>query len=158
MRKRIIDEQGVQEVSEAEHNWLNLESMAQVEITSEEEAHPIESALVAGSDSFWRAAKPGEQTLRLLFDEPQRVTLVRLLFQEDHQERTQEFVLRWSSDGGATYHDIARQQYNFSSPDSNRELEDYIVDLNDVTALELCIVPDISGGTAHASLAQWSVA
>lgn len=157
MRKRII-KQGVQEVSETEYNWLNLERIAQVEITSEEEAHPIEQALVAGSDSCWRAAMAGEQTLRLLFDEPQRITQVRLLFQEDNQERTQEFVLRWSADGGETYHDIARQQYNFSSPDSNRELENYVIDLNHVTALELCIIPDISGGGAHASLTQWSVA
>ena len=157
MRKRII-EQGIQEASEAEHNWLNLQGMAQVEITSEEEAHPIESALNADSGSCWRAAIAGEQTLRLLFDEPQRITLIRLLFQEDSQERTQEFVLRWSPDGGASYHDIARQQYNFSSPDSTRELEDYIVDLNGVTALELCIIPDISGGSAHASLTRWSVA
>lgn len=157
MRKRIIDEQGVQEASEANHHWLNLESVAQVEITSEDEAHPIESALAIGSDSFWRAAKSGEQTLRLLFDEPQRVTLIRLLFQEDHQERTQEFVLRWSSDSGDSY-EIARQQYNFSSPDSNRELEEYTVGLDGVTALELSIIPDISGGSAHATLAQWSVA
>jgi len=157
MRKRII-QHGIQEASEAEHHWLNLESVAQVEITSEEEKHPIESVLVAGVDSCWRAAVAGEQTLRLLFDEPQRIRLIRLLFQEDHQERTQEFVLRWSSDGGASYRDVARQQYNFSLPDSNRELEDYIVDLNDVTTLELCIIPDISGGSAHASLSQWSVA
>ncbi|MDT8375676.1 MAG: hypothetical protein RQ867_02940 [Mariprofundaceae bacterium] len=157
MRKRII-QQSIQQSSEPEHNWLNLEGMAQVEVTSEAEAHPIESALVAGSGSCWRAATAGEQTLRLLFDEPQRIRLIRLLFQEEGQQRTQEFILRWSPDGGATYHDIARQQYNFSSPDSTRELEDYIVDLNGVTALELCIIPDISGGSARASLARWSVA
>lgn len=158
MRKRIIDEQGVQEATESDHLWLNLESVAQVEISSEDEAHPIESALAADSDSFWRAAESGEQTLRLLFDEPQRIKLIRLLFQEDQQERTQEFVLRWSSDGGASYYDIARQQYNFSSPDSNRELEEFTVNLDDVTALELSIIPDISGGSAHATLARWSVA
>src|SRR4030043_352705 len=38
------------------------------------------------------------------------------------------------------------------------EVEDYDVDLDAVTALELRIVPDISGGTARASLAQLRVA
>ncbi|MDQ6959177.1 MAG: hypothetical protein Q9M24_08730 [Mariprofundaceae bacterium] len=157
MRKRMI-ERDVQRASKTEHHWLNLATLAQVEISSEEEAHPIESALVPGSGPGWRAAESGEQMLRLLFDEPQRIGLVRLVFQEDTLERTQEFVLRWSSDGGQSYHDIARQQYNFSSPDSTRELEDYSIDLNGVTTLELCIIPDISRGNARASLAEWRIA
>ncbi len=157
MRKRMI-ETAVEEVLQTEHHWLNLEEIAQMEISSEEEANPVESILVAGANACWRAAMPGEQTLRLLFDDPHKITLIRLLFQEEHEQRTQEFVLRYSSDGGASYHDVARQQYNFSAPDSTRELEDYIVDLNGVTALELNIIPDISGGSAHATLAQWSVA
>jgi hypothetical protein len=33
-----------------------------------------------------------------------------------------------------------------------REVEDYTVDLNGVTVLELTIVPDLSGGNARASL------
>jgi len=157
MRKRTIKRE-LHEASEKEYNWLNLATLAQVEISSEEEAHPIESALVPGSGPGWRAAESGEQMLRLLFDEPQKIELVRLVFQEDTQERTQEFVLRWSPDGGQSYHDIARQQYNFSSPDSTRELEDYSVNLNDVTVLELCIIPDISRGSARASLVEWRVA
>jgi len=157
MRKRMI-KRDIQEASKKKYNWLNLATLAQVEISSEEETHPIESALVPGSGSGWRAAESGEQILRLLFDKPQKVALVRLAFQEETQERTQEFVLRWSSDGGQSYHDIARQQYNFSSPDSIRELEDYSVNLDGVTVLELCIIPDISRGSAHASLAEWRVA
>ena len=39
-----------------------------------------------------------------------------------------------------------------------REVEDYDVDLDGVTALELRIVPDISGGSTRASLAQLRVA
>ena len=155
MRKRII-ERDHQEVPETEHHWLNLENMVQVEITSEDAGHPIESALVSGSG--WRAAESGEQTLRLLFDEPQGVELIHLAFYEDERERTQEFVLRYSTDEGQTYHDIARQQYNFNSPDSTREMEDYRVDLAGVTALELCIIPDISGGSTRASLAEWRIA
>jgi len=67
-------------------------------------------------------------------------------------------VLRWSPDGGESCREIVRQQYNFSPPDMSRELEDYIVDLDGLTMLELSIIPDISGGGARASLAQLRLA
>jgi hypothetical protein len=51
-----------------------------------------------------------------------------------------------------------RQQWNFSPPDSVREVEDYVVELSEVTVLELIIVPDKSGGAARASLASFRVA
>jgi hypothetical protein len=157
MRKRIIGH-GPREVAAAEPGWLDLERLAQVEITSEDAGYPIESALIPGTGLGWRAAQPGEQTIRLLFDEPLRLKLIHLAFHEDEQERTQEFVLRWSSDGGQSYREILRQQYNFSPPDAAREVEDYDLDLDGVTALELKIVPDISGGGARASLAQLRLA
>jgi hypothetical protein len=157
MRKQIIDP-GTGKVSPSDQPWLELEHLAQVEVSSEEAAHPIESALIPSAGSGWRAGQPGQQTVRLLFDEPQKVRHLRLLFQEDERERTQQFVLRWSSDGGQSYREIVRQQYNFSPPGSTSESEDYAVELNGVTALELSIVPDISGGPARASLAQLRLA
>jgi hypothetical protein len=45
-----------------------------------------------------------------------------------------------------------RQQWNFSPPNTTREIEEYHVQLSDVTILELVIVPDISRGAARASL------
>lgn len=154
MRKRIIGQE-MQEPAKSEHNWLDLRSIAQVELTSEDEAHPFEAALTPGGGS-WRAAEPGEQTLRLLFDAPQRLTHIRLIFHEAMQERTQQFLLRWCANGQC--HDIARQQYNFSLPDSTLEIEAFQVDLHDVTSLELTIKPEIGGGNAHASLAEWLIA
>jgi hypothetical protein len=157
MRKRIIDQER-QNVVAVDQGWLDLQSMAQVELTSEDAAKPIEAALVPGAGLGWRAARAGEQTIRLLFDESRRVRRIQLLFHEDQQARTQEFVLRWSPDGGQSYREIVRQQYNFSPPGVTRESEDYAVDLAGVTALELRIVPDISGGDARASVAQLRIA
>lgn len=157
MRKRIIGHDPG-EVAAAEPGWIDLERLAQVEITSEDVDHPIESALIPRMGSGWRAAQPGEQTIRLRFDEPLRLKRIQLLFQEGEQERTQEFVLRWSPDGGQSYREIVRQQYNFSPPEAAREVEDFDVDLDGVTALELKIVPDISGGSTRASLAQLRLA
>lgn len=157
MRKRIIT-RGTQDDVPPEQNWLDLENVAEVEVTSEDAMHPIESALKPGEEPGWRASEPGQQTVRLLFDKPLRVRRIRLVFQEDEHARTQEFVLRWSSDGGRSYREIVRQQYNFSSPHNTLEIEDYAVDLDGLTALELRIVPDISGGHAHASVAQLCLA
>src|ERR671925_443048 len=151
MRKRIIN-QGTEGVSPSNQPWLNLEHLAQVEVTSEDAAHPVESALIPSVGPGWRAAQPGQQTVRLLFDEPRRVRHMRLLFQEEERERTQQFVLRWSSDRGQSYREIVRQQYNFSPPSTTSECEDYDVNLDRVTALELAIVPDIGGGATRASL------
>jgi hypothetical protein len=157
MRKRLIKPRPA-DVRAGEHYWLDLERLAQVEITSEDADFPIESALIPGAGSGWRAAHPGEQTIRLLFDEPLKIQRVRLVFHEDEHERTQEFVLQWSPDGGKSYREIVRQQYNFSPPETARQSEDYDLNLDGVTALELMIVPDISGGEAKASLAQLRVA
>ena len=157
MRKYIIGN-GPRGISATEQDWLDLELLAQVEITSEDTDYPIESALIPGTGPGWRAGQPGEQTIRLLFDEPLKVRRIHLVFHEDEQERTQEFVLRWSPDGGQSYREILRQQYNFSPPGVTREVEDYTIDLDGVTALELKIVPDISRGSARASLAELRLA
>jgi len=100
-------------------------------------------------------SRPPSSLLR--FDEPLRLNRIHPAFSEGKVERTQEFALRWSPDGGQSYREILRQQYNFSPPNAGREVEDYDVDLDGVTALELKIVPDISSGSARASLAQLCV-
>lgn len=157
MRKRIT-KQDTRSVVLPDQNWLELEHLAEVEMTSEDAAFPIESALRLDDGPGWRASEPGRQTVRLLFDRPQRVRYVKVVFCEDERARTQEFVLRWSADGGQSYREIVRQQFNFSPPDNTSEVEEYKVELDGVTALELDIIPDISGGSAHASIAQLRLA
>ncbi len=156
MRKHIIDADAHATAPEAA--WLDLEQLAQVEITSEASGYPIEAALVPRTGVGWRAAQPGTQTIRVRFDQPQRLRRIWLLFIEPTAERTQEFVLRWSPDGGTSFREIVRQQWNFSPQGAPREVEDYRVDLAGVTVLELSIMPDTSGGEAYASLAQLRVA
>ncbi len=153
MRKRIITPELKDSTSPEEH-WLNLEEIAEVEISSEDSAHPIEYALLPGNTSGWRAAGPGEQTIRLFFANPQRLRRILLHFVETTIERTQEYVLRWSADGGQTFQEIVRQQWNFSPEGSTSEIQDRQVELSAVTMLELSITPDIRGGEAIASLAK----
>jgi len=132
--------------------WLDLEHAAVVEVTSEDKDFPVDSALSFESKQGWLAADPGVQKIRLVFDEPQQINCISLIFEETEITRTQEFVLRSSSNPGGPFREIVRQQWNFSAPTSAREVEDYRIELSDVTTLELTIVPDISGGAARASL------
>jgi hypothetical protein len=151
MRKRLITPIS-QDAPHLDEGWLDLERAAVVEVTSEDKDYPVEAALVSGEMRGWRAGGPGTQTIRLIFDEPQRLIRIALVFEESETERTQEFVLRWSPDSGLSFREIVRQQWNFSPPETVREIEDYRVDLSGVTVLELVIVPSISRGAARASL------
>jgi hypothetical protein len=151
MRKRIFTQTPV-DTRPRDEGWLDLDRAASVEVTSEEKNYEIDSALVSGESPGWRAADTGTQTIRLLFDHPQRLTHISLVFEETETARTQEFVLRWSPDGGRSFREIVRQQWNFSPPNTTHEVEDYHVELSNVTILELVIVPDINRGAALASL------
>ena len=157
MRKRIITPIQ-QETGSPDQDWLNVEGLAEVEITSEDGAPPIESALLPGRTSGWCAAVPGKQTIRLVFAHPQRLQRIWLNFVEPRTERTQEYVLRWSPDSGQSFREIVRQQWNFSPQGATSETEDHHVELPAVTVLELSIIPDTSGGNAFASLAQLRLA
>jgi hypothetical protein len=157
MRKRLIS-QTLPNPGFSAQEWLNVDCLASVEVTSEEEGYPIESALLRGERRGWRAANAGTQIIRLIFDEPQKIRRIWLVFDDAENTRTQEFVLRWSADTEHSFREIVRQQWNFSPPDAVRETEDYAVEIPGVKALELAIVPDIKGGTARASLTNLRLA
>lgn len=156
MRKRIISHD--KKSSSVDKDWLQLESIAQVEVSSEEAQHPIEAALVPGASSGWRAAAPGQQVVRVIFDEPQTLRLIHLVFDEHEQERQQQYTLRWTSGVGQPYREIVRQQYNFSPPTTTTEVEDHRVNVASCTELELSIVPDLRGSAAHASIVEFRLA
>jgi hypothetical protein len=151
MRKRLITPT-TESIRARGPGWLDIERAAMVEVTSEDKDFPVEAAFVSGDSRGWRAAIPGSQTIRLVFDHPQRLKCISVVFEEIEAERTQEFVLRWSPEDASSLKEIVRQQWNFSPPESIRETEDYNVDLSNVTLLELVIKPNIAGGTARASL------
>ena len=151
MRKRLITP-SPQAGTLHDEGWLDLDRAAVVEVTSEDKDYPVEAALVADGTRGWRAADSGSQTIRLIFDQPQRLRRIVLVFEETETERSQEFVLQWSADRRSSFREIVRQQWNFSPPNTIREVEDYQIDLSGVTVLELVIVPDICGASARASL------
>jgi hypothetical protein len=134
--------------------WLDLQAIASVEVTSEAPEFPVESALaLEPAAGGWRAAVPGEQTITVVFDTPQRISRIFVQFVEPELERTQEFALSYSRDRAGSFTDIVRQQWNFNES-ARSETEVYRVQADGVTAVRLTVIPDVRGGDARASLAR----
>jgi hypothetical protein len=147
IRKKLIEDSSTEP-----ENWLDLARAATFEVTSEEAEHPIEHALTKSTDK-WIASTTGEQTIRMRFDEAQRISRIFLLFEETATPRSQEFVIRWLRAGETTWREVVRQQFNFSPPNTTEERENFTVCLEAVDALELRIIPERGGG-GRASLSQ----
>ena len=156
MRKRLITP-SPPTVRTRGRDWLDVEREAVVEFTSEDENYPLEFAFVSGDARGWRAAAPGIQMIRLVFDQPQMLRCISVVFEENETARTQEFLLRYLRARGECLEQIVRQQWNFSPPESIREVEEYHVELSSVSVLELIIKPNIDGGSARASLKKLSL-
>jgi hypothetical protein len=156
MRKQLINSDTLSPRPDAREEWLDLEEIARVEVTSEDPNLPIEGALARGG-SGWRAAEKGKQIIRIVLDTPRTVRRIRLEFSETEIERTQEFTLRWS-DATGPFREIVRQQWNFSPQGSTSEVEDYQVQLKNVSVLELTLKPDLTSDNAFANLARCRIA
>src|SRR5262249_43522510 len=133
MRKQIVS-QASEPADASSTAWMDLESHGRVRLTSEDATWPIESALQDGSRHGWKADSPRRQTIWISFDVPQAIRQIHLRF-EIAEHRTQEFVLLASSDGGLSYREIVRQQFNFS-PATTSEDEHYFPHLNGITDLK----------------------
>ena len=153
IRKRIVRDACPPPPLGTEPPALDIPAIATVIVSSEETDHPIEHVFDGQRGpgaSRWRAAVPGEQCLIINFDTPQTLHQLVLDIEEPDVSRTQELLLSVSSDGGCTYRDVVRQEYNFSPPGTTYERETWVFNTDRVTHLAICITPDKGG---HAGLA-----
>ena len=158
MRKQLVGQAAQASSKVQDEKWLDLNELAHVDLTSEDEAHPIENALTTGdSADGWRASTLGPQTIRIHFDKPQAVRLVHVRFVEKEQERAQEFLLSYLR-SGEPKREIVRQQWTFSRNGSSEQVENYHVNLTDVVTVELVIDPDRGLNRTPATLAELRIA
>jgi hypothetical protein len=141
MRKSIVSPSAVA-ATPISDLWRDLERIARVEISSEDEQFPIEHALGKKETTGWRAAETGPQLIRLHFDEPLNIKRLRLHFVDQSAERSQEFAV--SAGSGPELKEVVRQQWSFSPNGSTEEIEDFTVNLSGITTLEIRIDPDRS--------------
>jgi hypothetical protein len=150
MRKSHI-EVGLVTEDQVEANWIDLSVHAKAEISSENPNHPLEHALGFGSNGGWRAASPGKQKIKFIFDSPQQIKRVLLKFIEQEVSRSQEFAL-YVTTLSQPRREILRQQWSFSPDGSTTELESYTVDLQGVMMIDLEIDPGRHDTRVFASL------
>src|SRR3954464_12571006 len=134
---------------------IDIAAVATVLVTSEDPDHPVDHAfdLRRGpGGSRWVAGEPGEQTLILAFDAPQTICRILLEVEEPGVARTQELQLAVSGDGGQTYRELVRQEFNFSPPGTTFEREVWAVTAEGVSHLRLQIKPDKGGKPCRATI------
>ena len=143
LRKLIITPQTA--TPDATTGEIAIAAVATVQVTSESPEHPIDQVFDdhrGPGGTRWIAGEPGEQTVILAFDAPQMINQILLEVEELEVPRTQELQLSLSCDGGKTYRELLRQEYNFSPPATTFEQEDWAVRAESVTHLRLVIKPD----------------
>jgi hypothetical protein len=134
---------------------IDVAAVATVLVSSEDPEHPIDHAFDdrrGPGGSRWVAGETGEQTVILAFDAPQAIRRVVLEVEEQEVARTQELQLAVSGDGGRTYRELVRQEYNFSPPGTTFERKDWAVVAEGVTHLRLVIKPDKGGKPSRATI------
>jgi len=159
LRKQIISKLAGEPASfEGE---LPIADVATVQVTSEQADHPIDHAFDQSrgpGGSRWVADAPGEQSVILVFDRPQSIHRISVEVEERAVARTQELSVAVSSDGGRTYRELVRQEFNFSPPGTTFERELWSVSAGAVTHLRLEIKPDKGGRVGRATLTSLAVA
>jgi hypothetical protein len=98
--KTIIGPATVHSERRTEQEWLDLEKVAKVEVTSEDPSFPLESALASGKGPGCHTADKGKQIIRIIFDKPRSLRRIQLEFAEKEIARTQEFTRRWAAESG----------------------------------------------------------
>lgn len=151
MRKRILDPSGTKTPSRG----IDVSTAATVLVTSESEDHPVENAFddrQGRGGTYWMAGTEGEQTIILEFDEPTIVRRLTLEVEETEVSRTQEIDLAVSTDGGGSYREVVRQEYNFSPSGTTFEREEWRLPEKRATHLRLRIRPDKGGKPCRAKV------
>jgi hypothetical protein len=156
MLKTILGNKG-DDPSHLNGQWLGIDDIAEIGVTSEVSEAPVESVLDPDNETGWRAGSSGVQVIRIAFGQPKTIRRIQLEFREAQCERTQEFTLHLTVDGGERT-EVIRQQWTFSPQGSTKEVEDYRLNMTDISIVELTINPDLSHGGAHASLVHLRLA
>lgn len=151
LRKHIL--QPVE--SHARGGEISIADTATVLVTSELPDHPVDhicDGQRGPGGTRWIAEQPGDQTVVLAFDAPRNIDTVSVEIEEREVSRTQELTLATSRDGGKTYREVLRQEFNFSPSGTTFEHEDWRIAADGITNVRLWIRPDKGGKPCRASL------
>lgn len=130
--------------------WTDIRAVADVTITAG-------GRRVAPAPSMWTADTPGEQLIDVRFQQPTNVRRIRIVSSETERSRTQEMTIWASLLRGERHREVLRQQFNFSPRGATLQVEDYSLELNDVSSIQVRIVPSIDGSPAIACVTELQI-
>lgn len=131
--------------------WLNIEAVADVVVMVDGRREPRRPG-------FWSADRPGVQTIEIRFHDRTPVRRLCVVSSEVEQTRTQEMAIWVSLRGGERHREVLRQQFTFSPGGATEEVEEYDLELEEVSTIQLRIVPSIDGRSAVARVDDVRVA
>jgi hypothetical protein len=124
-------------------HWLDPDVVAEVTLV-------CGGRRISRPRGIWSSDSPGEQMIEMRFHEPMSISMLRIISSELQQSRTQEMTVWASLHRGEQHREVVRQQFNFSPFGATEEIEQFVVELDDVSAIQLRIVPSIDGRRAVA--------
>ena len=137
--------------SETATRWLELDAVADVTIVAG-------GRRVNRVPGVWSADSPGEQTVEIRFHHRTPVRRLRVVSSEGNESRTQEMTIWVSLRGGEQHREVLRQQFSFSPNGATEKVDEYALHLEDVSSIQLRIVPSIDGRPAVARVSELLVA
>jgi hypothetical protein len=141
---------GIASSESARNTWLDLDVLADVSIS-------VGGQRIPRSAGAWSADCPGEQLIEIRFRHPTTVSRLRVVSTEDEHSRTQEMTLWASIRRGERHREIFRQQFNFRPGAATEQVEEYVLRLEEVSALQVRIVPSVDGRRAVARVSELRV-
>jgi len=158
LRKQILSNP-----SAAGAPWADVKdipALATVFVTSEAPGHPVDYLFDASGGpggTRWMAGADGEQTLVLAFDAPQTIRAIGIEAEEPSATRTNVLTISLSGDGGRTYQERIRQEFNFSQPGTTFEREEWAVPAERITHVRVVVQPDKGHAPHRATLTSLTV-
>ena len=101
---------------------------------------------------------PGEQMIEIRFHHRIPVRRLRVVSSDLAESRTQEMTIWVSLRGGEQHREVVRQQFNFSPSGATVQVEEYALQLEDVSTIQVRMVPRIDGRRAVARVSKLHVA
>ena len=135
----------------AETRWLDLGVVADVAVV-------VGGRRLSRVPGFWSADCAGAQTIDIRFHNRTPVRRLRVVSCEVEESRTQEMTIWVSLRGGERHCEVLRQQFNFSPNGATEEVEEYALQLENVSSIQVRIVPSIDGRPAVARVNDLRVA
>jgi len=137
----------------------DIPALATVLVTSEAPEHPVDHLFDTSGGpggTRWIAGADGEQTLVLAFDAPQSIRAIGIEAEEPSASRTNVLTVSLSADGGRTYQERIRQEFNFS-PGTTFEREEWSVPADRISHVRVVIRPDKGNAPHRATLTSLTV-